>query len=841
VREAWGWMWLERLAQDVRYGLRTLRKNPGFAATAVLSLALGIGANSAIFGMIDALVLRWLPVHKPAELVEVMWNIKGAQQASFSYPVIHALDTHKELFSGVCGFSGNTFVVGSGDALERTPGAWVTGSYYETLGLVPQAGRLLSVEDDRPGAPLVAVISDDYWSRKFNRSPNAVGQSLPIQGQAVTIVGVSPPGFTGATVGETTDITIPLSGIIPLSANRGNRSALSQAGHQWLEAGYQWLRILARPREGLSNKQLRAGLDVLWPQIASVGVSEKASAKRREAILTSTLVIVRGATGWSALRNQFRTPLYVLMGIVVIVLLIVLLIACANIANLLLARGSSRQREIAVRLALGASRTRIVRQLLTESFLLAMVGVAAGIALSRAGCSILLAMVSSGPTRIPLNLSLNWQVLGFTIAVGIATGLLFGLAPALRATASGPAPGLKNDTRTGSGARSPLAAALVSVQLAFSLLLVMGSGLFVRTLINLKELDLGFRHEGVLLVDLDGRKLGYRESSLAAFYQEMLVEVRQTPGVASASLSVNTPVSGGYWSDNIAIAGVPQEGAAPQFNAVAPAYFETLHTPILLGRDFTWRDDGNAAATAIVNESFVRRFYPQGHAIGQRISMAEGELYKNMEIVGVVKDTVWDLHRPSPATVFVPFFQAPPGRMGSATIEVYASGRLSDVSSSVQQVVRKRMPASEFQMRTFSEQVENSIRQERLLAKLGSFFGVLALALAAIGLYGLLAYVVARRTSEIGIRMALGAQRGQILRMVLSDAVRLLSIGLALGLPAAWWASRFVEKLVFGLRANDVTTLFGSAALLSVAAAAAAALPARRAAHVDPMVALRYE
>jgi putative ABC transport system permease protein len=830
VREAWGWIWLERLAQDVRYGLRSMRKNPGFTATAVLSLALGIGANSAIFGMIDALILRSLPVHKPNELVEVMWNLGGHQSASFSYPVVEALAEHTELFEGVCGFSGATFVVGSGDSLERTPGAWAAAAYYETLGLVPQVGRLLSANDDKPGAPLVAVISDDYWARKYNRNPDAVGQPLAIQGQVVTIVGVSPPGFTGLTVGETNDITIPLNGIVPLSRNSGDRSMM-------LQAGSQWLRVLARPKEGVTREQIRERLRVLWPKMAEVALHPSADARRRKAVIASSLEIVPGATGWSALRSQFRTPLYVLMGVVTLVLLI----ACVNIANLLLARATARQREIAVRLALGASRLRIIRQLLTESFLLAMFGSAAGIVISRVGSGILLTMVSSGQKRIPIDLSFNWHVLGFTTAVGVATGILFGLAPALRATASGPAPALKDDTRTGSVARSRLAAALVSLQLAFSLLLVIAATLFVRTLMNLKYLDPGFRHEGVLLVNLDGRRLGYRDSSLISFYRELLESVRQQHGVTSVSFSNNTPVSGGYWSQDISL-GDSGNGEGVHFNSVSPGYFETLKTPLLLGRDFRWQDDANAPSVVIVNQAFARHYFPDGHPLGRRFSVAASKFYQDVEIVGVVKDAVsYDLHQPPPPMAYVPFLQNPSQRLGSASFEIYAAGSLSEVSAEVQQLMRSRMPAAEFQMRTLTQQVENSIRQERLLAKLGGFFGVLALALAAIGLYGLLAYMVVRRTGEIGIRMALGAQHGQILRMVLSDALRLVLIGVLVGLPVAWWASRFIEKLMFGLRANDVATLLGAAGSLSAVAIVAALVPAHRAAHVDPMVALRYE
>ena len=820
------------LLRDLRYGLRMLRRNPGFTAVAVLSIALGIGANTAIFSIIQALLLRWLPVPNPQELMQVRIVIQGSSIDSFSYPVIQALATRKDVFANLAGFSGNSFVVGPAAAAVRTSGGWVSGEFYQVLELQPAAGRLLGPEDDKPGAPLAAVISDGYWEREFHREARAIGSTLLVEGHPVPIVGVTPRGFTGANVAEPADLTMTFQAIPQLNPNRA----------ELLQAGNQYNRILARLAPSLTMEQARARLKVIWPPMASVSVMPQAPAKRRQAMLKSSIDVVPGGTGWTPLRNQYTKPLYVLMSISALVLLV----ACGNVANLLLARSTARRREIAIRLAIGASRGRVVRQLLVESLLLASIGGALGLALASFGSQLLLRLVSGGPRPIPLDVGINGQVLGFTIAIAAGTGLLFGLAPAFRATAAGPGPALKSSERTADGSRGRLGPTLVSAQVALSLLLLIGAGLFLRTMRNLESVDPGFRHQGVLLLDADSRRAmpGGPEvdARRKAFFRESLEAISQLRGVKSVSVSNNTPVSGGFWSQPVSINNQrPTEEDAPFF-AVSPQYFATLHISVIAGRDFTVRDDSGAPLVVIVNDEFVRRYLPGGHPLGQRVSAADAHDYQNMEIVGVTANSIPVSLRQKPRPcVFVPLYQQPPGRIGFGTFEIQVDGSLTAVSAAVTQLMQQRVQGPPNVVRSFTAQVENSFRREILMAKLAGFFGVLALLLAAVGLYGLLAYMVTRRTGEIGIRMALGAQREQVLWQVLGGALRLVAIGVAVGLPIAWWASRLVSGMLYGLSATDPLTIAASVALLAAAALTAGFIPAHRASRVEPMAALRYE
>ncbi|QOY86594.1 ABC transporter permease [Paludibaculum fermentans] len=829
-RAAWNWTWLEQLYRDAQYAFRTLRRNPAFTATAVLSLALGIGANTAIFSLVDALMLRWLPVRDPQALVQVKMGTSKSEFAgdTFSYAIVNALAEERTLFEGVCGFSGTEFTIGPVGSLSRVPGAWVTGAYYETLGLNPELGRLLTRTDDQPGAAPAAVISDGYWSRQYARSPGVIGQTIPMNGKAVPIVGVSPAGFTGANVGSPADITIAVAAL----------PSLQPVDEPLLGRGNYWLRVLARPRPGLSVQQATAHLAVVWPQIAEREVSPAWPAAQRKELKETLLLLVPGGTGYTFLRAIFQKPLMVLMGVTGLVLLI----ACANVASLLLARATARRREISVRLAIGAGRGRIIRQLLTESTLLASIGAAFGIGVAWVTARFLLGTLSAGGhfrgRQVQFDLTPNWRVLAFTSAVALATGILFGLAPALQATALGGANTLQEDAR-GARSRSRLLSSLVSLQVALSLMLLIGAGLFARTLQNLQNVDPGFRREGVLLVDVDGRSEGYKDERLLALYKDLPERVRRLPGVASASIASHTPLSGSTWSE----AAVPKGQVLPEkdnaiFVAAGPRFFSTMQTRLVAGREFTERDDGEVRV-AIVNEAYAARHFPGRNPIGEHLMATVAKPARDLEIVGVVANVAAGaLRRASHPTVYVPFFQQPPR---SAALEIRASGSLAQVAEALRKELQPAFPSSPLEVRALSEQVEQTLVQERLMASLAGGFGVLGLLLACAGLYGLLAYSVARRTKEIGIRVALGARPQGVQWMVARGALRLIGIGVLLGLPAAWAASRWVGSMLFGLSTTDPKTIMVSVVLLAAAGLLAAYLPAQRAARVEPMTALRHE
>ncbi len=827
-RDQKGLPMLETTLQDIRYGLRVLAANRTFTAMAVLSLALGIGANTAIFSLLYALLLRPLPVPNPGELLQVNIAIAGKPGDSFSYPVIQALAERNDVFAALGGFAGNSFSIGPPSSPVRTPGAWVSGGFFQALQLTPAAGRLLMPEDDRPGSGLAAVISDAYWDRHFQRSPSALGATLVVEGLPVTIVGVTPPGFTGANVGEIADLTLPYQFLSHLSPDRQGL----------LQAGNQFSRILARPAHGLSIEQARARLRVIWPAMAQVSVNPRMPQKRREAMLASTLELSAGGAGWTPLRSQYSKPLIVLMAISALVLLL----ACANVANLLLARSAVRRREFAIRLAIGAGRARVMRQLLVESLLLSFLGAALGLFLADYGSRLLLTQVSQ---TIRLDVGLNRAVLEFAVAAAVLTGLLFGTAPAFRSTSAGGATAL----RTASSAAQPrgrLAGSLVTVQVALSFLLLIGAGLFVRTLHNLETVDLGFRHEGVLMADLDGRRIvpagPAADARVAALFRDTLDAVTATPGVAAAALSNFTPISGGYWSQAVQVKGQSPHEEDIVFFAVSPGFFSALSMPLRAGRDFTFRDDAAAPPAAIVNQEFARRFLPGVNPLGQVISAADSRYWKNMEIVGVAGDSHPNSLREAPRPcIYVPFFQQPPDRIGYATFEVKAAGSLNAMATGLSRTLSRLAPGAELRIRPFTAQVESSMRRERLMARLAGFFGILALVLAAVGLYGLLAYAVAQRAAEVGIRIALGAEPGAVVRMMLARSMRPVVAGILIGLPAAWWTTRLISTLLYGLKPFDPLTIAAAIATLTGVALAAALIPARRAAKVDPMTALRQD
>ena len=809
--------WLDEIGRDVRYAARNSASNPGFTIVVVLTLALGIGANTAIFSLIDALMLRSLPVRDPQQLVQVKMGEPAKPDVHFSYPIVRALADRGDILSTAAGFSAWPFNAGSPGSVALVRGALVTGTFYETLGLNPAEGRLLGRSDDEIGAPLVAVISYGYWQRQYGARPNIVGRTLTIGGMPVTIVGVSPRGFVGATVGEIADITMPVAAIAQIQPESA----------RLLERGNFWLRVLARPAAGVSVSQATARLNAMWQQNSEALISPGWPTFLRKRMADSVFELSPGGTGWTVLRDQYTRPLMVLMAVVSVVLLT----ACANVASLLLARASSRQREIAVRLAIGAGRTRIVRQLLIESTLVSLLGAGAGLALAWLTSRFLVTLISSGPFEVMVDLSPNWHILGFTTALGIATALAFGTAPALQATAAEPSSALRADSRTPTST-SRLLPLLVSGQVALSLVLLVGAGLFVRTLQNLQAVDTGFTSEGVLLVDLSARP----EPLPLSFIDDL----RQLPGVVSASVSTHTPFSGAIWSE----AAVPAGQEVPErdntlFVGAAPGFFSTLQIRLLAGREFTERDSRDRPAVAI-NRAYAQRFFPDQNPVGQHLTaMVRGER-RDLEIVGLVESAHTVALRVAPrTTVYVAYAQL----RGSipTTITFRVAGSLAQTGDAIRRLLKTKVPSAPIEVRQLSAQVNGRMIQERMMATLASGFGLLAVILACIGLYGLLTFSVARRIKEIGIRMALGAERRRVMTLVVERAAHLVLAGVAIGLPVALAASRWIESMLFGLKTIDSVAIGGAIAVLIISAQAAVYFPARRASRVDPLAALRHE
>ncbi len=820
------------LLQDLRYAARSLSKARGFTLIAVLTLALGIGANTAIFSVIQALLLRPLPVPHSADLRQLFLLTPDQRPANaFSYPLVQALAGRRDIFAGVFGFAATTFAIGEADAVEHVDGAWVTGEYYETLGIAPVAGRLLTPQDDRPGAPAVAVITEGYWQRRFAGNPRAIGETMIVFGAPVTVVGVTQRGFTGTTVGRIADVTMSLGAAPTIRAELA----------RMLVVGSNTLSVMARQRTGLSEPQVEGRLAVAWPQI--VEASMPGAGPSRDRFMSGRVDVVPGGTGWSSLRQRFGPPLLILMCIAGFVLLI----ACANVANLLLVRTSGRRQEIATRLALGASRGRIARQLLTESVLLAAGGGALGLMFAWYGSQRLLLVLASGAAatfgpspgpnvdagRVVLDVVPDATVLLFTMALAVATVLVCGTVPAFG--------GAKTVVRLGARvtARSRAAGALVTVQLALSLLLLVCSGLFVRTLENLRGFDRGFDPHGVLLVEIDARSTGYSGLPLAALYEDLRQLSERLPGVLAATFSGRTPLAMGETSYGFRVNG-GATGEESLFQTVGPRYFETMGARLTAGREFSKMDSPTSARVAVVNEAFARRHLSGRNPLGQRLAI-EGHDEPPMEIVGVVKDVLFSgtvRSRLASPSVYVPYAQHAPSR---ATFEVTVAGSVPAAAALLRREFSARLPNARIDVRSMEEQLDRALLQERLIAGFGSVFGGLALILATIGLYGLLAYNVARRTSEIGVRTALGATRSDILQLVMRDVLRTLGAGVAIGLPLALIASSMFRRMLFDVNPTDAWTTMTAVAVLIVSGVVAAYVPARRAARVNPLVALRCE
>jgi predicted permease len=843
TRDVWGWGWLADFLQDLRYGLRMLRHSPGFSTVAVLSLALGIGANTAIFSLLNAVMLRELPVESPGQLVLLGTGRSGGSIDEFaatdlySYPFYRELRRTNQVFSDVSAVFSVMFekvhgAVGGSPNLEPMNVQMVSGAYFPMLGVRPILGRAFSEAEDEPaGGHPVAVVSYSWWARRFGRDAGILGKTVTLGSTVYTIVGVAPREFFGTTVGQSPDLWIPLS-------------MEKQASPGWNGLDDKWfqsLYILGRLKLGVSREQAEANVNLLARQIWHEHAGPVLSKEQQQTLEHAYVKLTPAARGLSRLRFEYSLPLQILMAVVGLVLLI----ACANIANLLLARATARQREIAVRMAMGAGRARLIRQMLTESLVVAFLGGGLGILFAAWAGGALLAMVSAGSEPLPLSVAPDARVLAFTLLVSLATALLFGTAPALRATRINLSPGLKERTGVMSVAsRSPLAKVLIVSQVALSLVLLIGAGLFLHTLVKLAGVEKGFNKENVLLFGIDPSAVGYKEDSrLVSLYQQIEQRVSAVPGVRAASISFFT-FNQGAWDDPVLVQGRgPLSGINNDVihNVVGPAYFSAMGIPALVGRVFSDHDTATSPKVAVINETMARQFFPGGSPIGRRFGIGDDPKHSaDIEVVGVVKDAKYQSLRERlwPAAYY-PYTQ----RVGYYyDFEVRYAGNPQTIIAAVRRAigeVDRSLPVS--YQGTLAQQVEQSITSQTLIAQLSSFFGLLAVFLAGVGIYGVMSYAVTRRTNEIGVRMALGAGPLKVLWMVMRESLVLVAMGLVMGLGLALAAERLVKKLLFGLAPTDPLSLAGGAVLLLAIAALAGYLPARKASQVDPMVALRYE
>jgi predicted permease len=842
-REALGTRLLGELIADVRYGLRQLRRNPGFTAVVVLSLALGIGANTAIFTVIDAVLLQSLPVKNPGRLV-LLDN--GSDQGTdsgdpyigrwpaLSYDLYQYFARHNQSFQGLAAFRKGIDAlevrwpsVATHGQAERCLGHLVSGNYFTVMGVSAALGRVFVAADDVPDARPVAVISYDYWQRKFHDDASAVGRAVDLNGTPFTIVGITPADFFGERMGQAPDFWVPLT-FQPEIMQR----------ESWLtRKDMYWLNFVGRLKTGVTRAQAQAILDVQLRQFLVAQVGAKPSARDQRAIQQAFVQLAPGRTGISRARELYSEPLRILMGIVALVLLV----ACANVANLLLSRSEARQREISTRLTVGASRERLIRQMFTESLLLAGFGGAAGLLLAFWSVRLLSTLVSRD---LVMSVVTNPAVLAFTFAVSLITGLGFGLVPALRVSRTELSQAMKG-VSAGNRPQSRLTRGLVVLQVAASLVLLAGAGLLVRTLVNLDGQYLGFNDDNVLLVQTDPRLAGFKAGDLDGLYRQLLARLNNLPGVRSATIAYYSPMSGHYSSTDLKIQGYtphPNENMEVNENQVGPNYFETLGIPMLLGRPIGPQDTATSPRVVVVNQAFAQRFFRGQNPVGRQIWVGgRSSTTPPQQIIGLVADArVHNQREPPEPFAYMPLSQDPGFFAGN--IEVRTAGDPRGAAAEVRQAIKdvdSALPIVSVQ--TLRVQVNNRVNQQRLVARLSVLFSLLALILAAVGLYGVMAYWVTRRTHEIGIRMALGAQKSEVLRLVVGRGLMVTLVGTGFGLAAAFGLTRLIASSLYGVKTTDPLTFAAVSLVVIMVTLLASYIPARRASKVDPVVALRYE
>ena len=835
---------MRELFQDVRYGLRLLAKSPGFAAVAILTLALGIGANAAIFQLIDAIRLRTLPVRDPNQLAIVHIDKKhwgsgnfNGPYAEFTFPLWQQVRQRQEAFSSIAAWGSDSENLAKGGEIDNVNTIWVSGEFFQALGVHPFLGQLIGPADDQTGCAGGVDLSYSFWQRRYGGAASVVGKTLTLQGHPFPILGVTPPSFYGVSVGDRFGVAVPICAE-PLINGTFSRITGDRPRESW------WLSVFGRLKPGWDLKRASAQLATIAPASLHETIPPQYDAEGVRHYLAYNFQAWPAANGFSQMRRDSSDPLWLLLGLSGLVLLI----ACANLANLLLARASVREREVAVRLALGASRARLIRQLLSESALLAIAGAVCGGLLAAALSRALIAFISTPDSPVFLDMPTDWRVLGFAAGLAVLTTFLFGLAPALRARGVSPGAVLKTGSRGSTAGRERFLfqRALVTSQVALSLVLLAGALLFAKSLRNLMTRNPGFRQNGVLVVNLDFTRLKLPPAQQEPFARDLLERLRAIPEVAAAAASNRSPVSGSSSNDWV----LNDKGAHPNGASfedyVSAGYFHALEIPLLAGRDFDANDTATSPPVAIVNQTFAKTFLKATHdAVGMRFRVwsPPGQPLRYYTVVGEVKDSVYeDMHAPMQAVMYFPRSELiPPFAYPGATFLIRSRAGLGGLVNAVKSTIEGDSPEIDIQFKVLSTQVRDSLLQDELMATLCGFFGGLAVLLAAIGLYGVISYTVAQRTNEIGIRMALGSQRNGVVRLILGEVAILIGVGLVVGLALTLAGGEAASSMLFGLKARDPLTLALAAVILAAIGFAASFLPAHRASRLDPMTALRYE